>query len=309
MSVHHSTTLKNGGVELKISTFHNRKFQSSVCYVSFDTSEKTLLALLLTKYANEKCITAGLNASTQIYSCIPGERGIVLIVPENKITQNITILYGYLQKAKLTSQQAKYCTDGNYKKLSNDIKHFEVEITGKCKNFTAALQNKAPKVDRLIASLGAISPNTGREECGNGSEDGFEVVFDGGDDVSTTMLYASVFMGSTACVISKSGNDVKIKLIGSNDGGEIKNKLLFKDTLQAKVKGFLGQSGACGSPSANDKGGAKYNEKCKLIMAGQNELASMYADVRGFKFSFKGKDELKKVNSDSIAKVKAMKVK
>lgn len=306
----YSTTLKSGGVEVKISTLHNKKLQSAVLHVIFDSGEKTLLGLLLAKYASEKCIQTGVNAATQIYSAIPGQNSIVLIVPENKITQNITILYAYLQKAKLTSQQGKFCTDGNYKKLSSDLKSFEVVITGKCRAFANALQNKAPKIDRMIKALGAVEPNTGRETNCGGNGDRLTIEFDGGDDINTTMLYASIFMGEIPCVISKSGSNVKITLIdGCNCQCMVQHKLLFKDSLQAKVKGFLSQSGACGSPSANDKGGSKYAEKCRSIMACQNELAGIYAEVRGFKFSFKGKDELKKVNSDSISKVKGMKCK
>lgn len=308
MSVSHSTTLKDSGVEVKISTLHNKKLQAAIVYVDFSTSEKSLLGLLLAKYASERCVQAGVNTATQIYSAIAGQTSIALTVPENKITQNIMVLYGYLQKAKLTSQQGKHCTDGSYKKLSNDLKHFDVTITGKCKTFTAALQNKAPKIDRMIKSLGAVEPNTNRESVASGDGKLPFIEFDGGDDIGTTMLYASILMGEIPCNISKSGSNVKVTLIdGVTCPCVVAHKLLFKDTLQTKVKGFLGQSGACGSPSANDKGGSKYNEKCRGIMACQNELAGIYAGVRGFNFSFKNKDELKKVNSDSISKVKGMK--
>lgn len=308
MSVSHSTTLKDSGVEIKISTLHNKKMQASVLYVDFSTSEKSLLGLLLAKYASERCVQTGINCATQIYSAIAGQTSIALMVPENKLTQNIMVLYGYLQKAKLTSQQAKHCTDGSYKKLSNDIKHFDVTITGKCKTFTVALQNKAPKIDRLIKSLGAIEPNTSRESAASGDGKLPSIEFEGGDDINTTMMYTSIAMGEIPCTITKSGSNVKVTLIdGITCPCIVAHKLLFKDTLQAKVKGFLGQSGACGSPSANDKGGSKYSEKCKGIMECQNELAAIYSGVRGFSFSFKNKDELKKVNSDSVAKVKSMK--
>lgn len=305
----HSTTLKEKGVEVKISARHNKKLQSAVCYVSFDTNEKSLLGLLLSKYAIEKCVKTGVNTTTQIYSAIPGQTGIVLFVPENKLTQNIIVLYNYLQKTKLSSAQAKLCTDGNYKKLSSDLKHFEVTITGKCKNFANALQNKAPKIDRLITSLGAVEPNGNRESISGGSVEKTVIEIDGGDDANTTMLYASIFMGDLPCTIGKNGDKVKITLLGGVTPCCVQHLLLYKDTLQYKVKGFLTQSGTCGSPSSNDKGGVKYAEKCKEIMACQNELAGIYSDVRGFKFSFKNKDELKKVNSESIARVKSIKIK
>ena len=112
-----STTLKDRSCEVKISTLHNKKLQASVCHIEFDTSETSLLGLLLSRYAREKCVECGVNTASQIYSCIPGKNGIVIVCPENKLTQNITLLYAYLQKTKLSSAQAKFCSDGNYKKL------------------------------------------------------------------------------------------------------------------------------------------------------------------------------------------------
>lgn len=216
-----STTLKDRSCEVKISTLHNKKLQASVCHIEFDTSETSLLGLLLSRYAREKCIECGVNTASQIYSCIPGKSGIVVVCPENKLTQNITLLYAYLQKTKLSSAQAKFCIDGNYKKLSGDIKKFEVSITGKCKSFTAALENKAPKIERMIKSISAVEPNTSRESCGNSGIEQCSIEFEGGDDIATTMLYTSIFMGNTPCVIGKSGNNVKVTLIGASNPCEL----------------------------------------------------------------------------------------
>lgn len=301
-----TSTLKAGSVEVKMSAIHNKKFQCSVVYIQFETGEKELLSLLLQKYISEKVLIDGINVNNNIYSAIPGEQSIVLLCPENKITQNITLLYAYLMKGKLTSQQAKLCKSGNFKSLSSDIKKFGVNITGKCKNFVAALKNNAPKIERLKESLKGIEP-TSRD---NVSGDGFtpyEVELDGGDAANDVMMYLSIVMGNEPCTIKKSGSKVKLTCLSPMGEQRIKTFSTWKDTFQAKVKTFLGQSGSIGSPSANDKGGEKFAEKVKGIMKCQNELAFIYSDVRGFKYSFGSEEDLKKVNSEAMAKVRGLK--
>lgn len=301
-----TTTLKAGSVEVKISALHNKKFQCSILYVQFDTTEKKLLSLLLQKYVSEKVLVDGININNNIYSAIPGEESIVLFVPENKLTQNIVLLYSYLMKSKLTSQQCKLCKNGNFKKLSSDIKIFKVNVTGKCKNFVAALKNEAPKIERLKESLKIIEP-TVRDNISSDGFTPFEVEIDGGEFTNDVMLYLSVIMGNEPCLIKKSGSSVKIECLSPHGEQRIKSFAVWKDTFQGKVKSFLSQSGSVGSPSANDKGKAKFNEKVKNIMKCQNELAFIYSDVRGFKYSFSDEEALKKVNSEAMAKVRALK--
>lgn len=298
-----SSTLKSGSVEVKISAIHNKKFQCAVVYVQFDTKESELLSLLIQKYVSEKVLVNGLNINNNIYNAIPGEQSIAIFCPENKITQNITLLYAYLMKTKLTSQQAKLCSSGNYKSLASDLKSFKVNITGKCKNFVAALKNEAPKIERLKESLKGIDAAARDDIKGDGFTR-YETEVEGGDDV---MMYLSIVMGNEPCIIKKSGSNVKVTCLSPMGESRIKGFSTWKDTYQAKIKTFLGQSGSIGSPSANDKGGERFKEKVKDIMKCQNELAFIYSDVRGFKYSFGSEDELKKVNSEAMAKVRGFK--
>ena len=89
----------------------------------------------------EKCLSTGVNMNNAIYSAIPGQSSIVLFVPENKITNNISLLLAYLGKTHLTSVQARFVGSGDYGKLANDIRSFSVDVTGKCKTFREALRS------------------------------------------------------------------------------------------------------------------------------------------------------------------------
>lgn len=298
-----SSTLKSGSTECKISALHNKKLQSAIIYVQFSTNEKSLLSLLLQKYVSEKVLVNGVNPNNNLYSAIPGETSIVLFAPENKITQNICLLYTYLNKAKLTSQQAKLCKSGNYKKLSSDIKKFDVDITGKCKTFVAALKNETTKIERLKESLGAVEAADRENVSGEGFTP-YNATIESKNNTEDIMLYSSIVMGNEPCIIKKSNNNVKIECLSPNGESRIKAYGLWKDTFQSKIKSFLVQSGSIGSPSANDKGKVKFNEKVKYIMKCQNKLAFIYSDVRGFSYKFGDENDLKKVNSDACGSVK-----
>ena len=87
----------------------------------------------------------------------------------------------------------------------------------------------------------------------------------------------------------------------------LSEKLLFKDVLQGKVKSFLTQTGAVGTPAANDTDGSKFKAKSAYILACENTLAEIYSKLRGFNYSFSNAEALKKVDSVALAKVKAIK--
>lgn len=306
MSEKVSSTVNSGSIEVKFDVLHNKKFQSSVIYVRFNTTETTLLSLLLQKYCSEKVLTCGVNQNNNIYSAIPGQTSIVLFAPENKIVQNILFLFSYLHKTKLNSLQSKLCKSGSYSKLCSDISKFSVNITGKCKNFAAALTNTAPKIERFKQSLSTIAC-VARDDISNNDAkfDLHEITFD--DCNSNVALYLSIVLGSTPCTITQSGKTVKLTVLCEN-GRELVHELsLWKDTFQAKIKSFLTQSGSVGSPSANDKGGVAFKAKCKHLLECENELAFIYSDVRGFTHTFKDVDELKKVDSAAMVKVRGLK--
>lgn len=299
-----SSELKFKGGSVHISATHNKKMQTAILFVEFKTGEKNLLSYMLQKYAAEKRLCSGINMNNGVSSVITGETSIVLFVPENKITQNIVLLYAYLAKTHLTSQQCKVCGSGNYKKLASDIKDFDVTITGKCKNFIHALKNKTPKIENMLNQFSNIEHK---------NRESFEIAVKKrpGESLSlpdldaTAMFYLGICCENIPCVINKN----KITFLDKNGFERFEEVMLFKDAFQAKVKTFLTQTGSVGSPASNDKGGAKHKEKCKMILQCENVLAKIFSKVRGFNYSFDNVNELKKVNSDAIAQVRTIKVK
>lgn len=298
-----STSIKINGGNIKFKATHNKKFQSTLLFIDFNTSQKDLLNLLLQKYVSEKRLFAGVNMNNGIYSAITGETSIFLIVPENKITQNISLLYTYLSKTHLTSQQAKLCGSGDYKKLSSDIKEFDVIITGKCKNFINALKNKAPKIEHMVSQIDATTPKERESISVDRVESDVGKVIPLSDFSNEAMLYMSICLEDVPCKI---GRD-KITLLSKNGLEKVNEKMMMKDVFQGKVKSFLTQTGAVGSPSANDAGGKKFKEKSDMILECENVLAEIFSKLRGFSFSFSNVSQLKKVDSEAMAKVKGTK--
>ena len=302
---HISTNVKIKDGNIKIKATHNKKFQTTLLFVEFNTSQKNLLNLILQKYASEKRLFTGVNMNNGIYSAITGENSILMIVPENKITQNISLLYSYISKTHLTSQQAKLCGSGDYKKLSSDVKEFNVIVTGKCKNFVNALKNNAPKIVNMVNQINAITPKD-RDNINVDKVDSCIGKTINIDDLSDdAMLYLSICMEDIPCKISKNN----IVLLSKNAIERLEEKWMWKDTFQGKVKSFLTQTGAVGSPSANDTGGKKFKAKSDMILECENVLASIFSKLRGFNYSFSDVSELKKINSVAMNKVKMIKLK
>lgn len=302
---HISMDVKIKGGNIKIKATHNKKFQTSLLFIEFNTSQKNLLNLILQKYACEKRLFTGVNMNNGIYSIITGENSVLMLVPENKITQNISLLYSYISKTHLTSQQAKLCGSGDYKKLSSDIKEFNVIVTGKCKNFVNALKNNAPKITNMVNQIDAVTPKD-RDNINVEKVDSCIGKTINIDNLSNeAMLYLSICMEDIPCKISKD----KLVLLSKNAMEQLEEKWMWKDTFQGKVKSFLTQTGAVGSPSANDTGGKKFKAKSEMILACENVLASIFSRLRGFNYSFSDAAELKKVDSEAMNKVKSLKLK
>lgn len=298
LSLTKSLSLSHGAVNISVQ--HNKKFQCAVVHVIFHTSQRYLLTALLQKYVAEKCLITGVNMNNSIYSALPGESSIILFVPENKITNNVSLLCSWLAKSHLTSQQARMCGNGDYSKLAEDLKTFEVNITGKCKTFRESLRTNATKITNMVAQLNAITPKP-RDSFNNGTPSFESVPFNGRS--KNAKLYASIALGDIPAIVK----DGEITFLSPDGKCKFAEHLRMKDTLQAKVKSFLTQTGAVGSPAANDKGGEKFKAKSKYILTCQNSIAEMFSELRGFKFSFSNVDDLRKVDSDALAAVKAIK--
>ncbi len=304
-----SKTFSDDGVTVNIKATHNSKFQCAILYVEFDTRQTELLAGLLHKFTMEKILRTGINMNNGAYSAISGETSVMLMVPENKITQNISLLYAYLTKTKLNAQQARLVKSGNYNILANDIKTMNVIVTGKCKTFIANMNNAdSPKFTRMLDSM-TKSKVASREAISNGSSDDATLKVLAGDaNKETVAMYLSVVLGNIPCKLNVVSDGVDIHFFDSNSRAKVKDMMLWKDTFQAKIKTFLGQTGSVGTPSAGADGKAKWESKCKNILACQNELANIMSGVRGFKYSFRNVDQFKSVDSRAIKAVKDIRV-
>lgn len=95
MSENISMNVKLDKGSISFKAMHNKKFQTAVLFIEFKTSQTSLLSLLLQKYVMEKRLFSGVNINNGIHSIITGEKSIMVLVPENKITQNISLLYTY----------------------------------------------------------------------------------------------------------------------------------------------------------------------------------------------------------------------
>lgn len=300
-----TSTLKTNKGTIKIEAVHNKKIQFAIMLVSFNTTEKELLNIILQSYKHEKCLSTGVNMNNGISSCITGETSICLIIPENKITQNISLLYAYISKVNLNGEQSKLCGNGNYSKLSKDINSFEVYITGKCKTFINVVKNNATKINTLISQINSIEPkersniSIKKQE----SDIGLTIPFEGGS--TEACMYLSICLKDVPCKISKDS----VTLLSVDGIERIRGILKWKKGFQASVKSFLVQSGSIGSPAANDKDKSKFNQKCKNILKCQNMLATIYSKLRGFNFTFSDESALKSVKADLLNKVKGIKVK
>ena len=100
----------------------------------------------------------------------------------------------------------------------------------------------------------------------------------------------------------------KIKFLSKNGRACFNEKMAWKDTFQGKIKSFLNQTGAVGSPSANDLNGAKYKEKSEKILQCENMLATIISKLHGFQFTFSNVDELKKIDSNALNKIKSIRI-
>lgn len=304
MSENISMNVKLDKGSISFKAIHNKKFQTAVLFVEFKTSQTSLLSLLLQKYTMEKRLFTGVNINNGIHSIITGEKSIMMLVPENKITQNISLLYTYLLKSHLTSQQTKLCGTGDYDKLSTDISNFNVIVTGKCKNFINALKNNTPKIVNMINQINATSPKNRSSFNVSTFDSDINKYITLSDMNNNALIYLAICVEDIPCVISKD----KIKFLSKNGRACFNEKMSWKDAFQGKIKSFLNQTGAVGSPSANDVNGAKYKEKIEKILQCENMLATIISKLHGFQFTFSNVDELKKIDSNALNKIKSIRI-
>jgi hypothetical protein len=296
------------GGKISMRAIHNKKQLLSTVFLNFNTSEETLLNLLLQQFIHEKVCVSGVNMNNGIVSACATTKGIVITIPEAKIVSNILQIYNYLMKTELKSPQNKYLSHGSYKKLSKDVSDFKVMITGKCKNFSIAMEDSnSKKMQHLKDTIGSFSSKD-RSDIKNDNAREFEcckdakpIIFKGN---KIEKLDLCIFLKDLPCVID--GDE--IVPLSTDFRCRLAEKLVYKTTIQAQLKAFRTQTGSVPSSAAsNDTGGKKFKEKCNYILECENFLAEIYSTLHGYTATFGNIDNVKKVNPSSPGLIKALK--
>jgi hypothetical protein len=302
------TTLSFSGGKVSLRAIRNKKHMLSTVFINFDTEEEELLNLLLQQFIQEKVCVCGVNMNNGIANACATTKGIMIMIPESKIVSNILQIYNYLMKTELKSPQNKYLKKGSYKKLAKDISDFKVMITGKCKNFSTAIEDsKSKKMEHLKDGLAAFSPKN-RADISNDNPKDFEccpnpkpLVYKGN---KAEKLDLCIFLKDLPCVLE--GDN--IVPLSTDFRCRLAEKLVYKTTVQAQLKAFRTQTGSVpSSPAANDAGGKKHKEKCNYILDCENFLAEIVSTLHGCPATFGSVDAIKKVNASSPALIKSLK--
>lgn len=152
-----SKAFKGKKFDVKVSATPIKKLPFVIMYIKINTAEKDLLHCLSKQYKLERLASVGVNPINGAISMIAGVNGLTVECPENKIVKNITQYMNYLAKAVV--KPACYLGEkkGSYKKLSEDMKSFEISVVGKCKTFLKNLEDpKSTKIPKLLKSLDTI---------------------------------------------------------------------------------------------------------------------------------------------------------
>jgi len=285
-------TFTKGSLSLKFSTTPTPKLSSVFMYIHIDTKQNDLLESLSIKYVKEKTLKLGSNANNNIYNATPGQNGIVINCPENKITNNILQYLIYLSKATIKPTQfyAKSGTKTNYSSFIKDLHNISINIIGKCKTFTKnciSVPSTVPKMQKLLDAISTVfSKNNDREDIEAKGCEECKVISIKASPCAT--VDALVLLNNSCCIkTTSSGFDI-ICCCGCCGYSN------YMDTYRAQLKAFRGQFGAIGS-----KGDAKAKAKCRYV----NEMAKIFTGVKGVEKSLKD-NEIVKVDVESIKVVK-----
>ena len=288
---------KSGSVSIRAQM--NKYIPSTFVYMRFDTSERSLLYNLLQKYIHEKTIGTGINRINEISYAYATERGIVFNCTERKILINIANILAYVEKTKLKNKELDRMTveTAKYKKLHNDCKSFDVFVSGKCPHVIRSLTGSGDKkIEKLIDMLNKVEAKDIDDMSSKKHIDLESIAYSGN---SREKLDLAVILENVPFMIEGD----KVKFIDPHSACAIVERSEF-DYLQTKLKMFLISCGSPGTPSANDKGGKAYKEKCDNIVACLNSIAFIIADSHGFKHEFgSAKDIQDGVRAESKTKI------
>lgn len=300
----HKSSYKFNSGEIRFECSLTTKSPLAILLFKFETKQENLLRLLLEKYNSEKTLPVGFNGSLGIAKCFVGYNSVMIACPEPKIAQNIILLYRYLQKMQISANQAKFCYGGgDYSKLSKDITHFTVYVGGRCKNFIAALDNKHPKISRMIQYLKEtpIKDRSNVAEPKIEMDEKLTITIPALSDLSR--LYLSIILNDISCEI----NETSIMFYNHSDHCAAMELWRDKELFKRKITGFMRQFGSFGTPSASPEGAKKHKAKVELIMYNLEMMSKMVTLLHGFEYKIK-KDEVTTISTEDLTKVKSIKM-
>ena len=285
----------SGKYKYSFETTFARKIPYCLVYIKINTSEKHLLFSLGLRFKEEKLLQLGSNPNNGMYNCIPGINGIVIMCPENRITNCVIQFISYLSKTQLNPDQM--CGKGDYKKLESSLFDVSVKIVGKCKTFTKNCIDKSgsTKMENMMKSISSRTINDKRDVIEEKTKSECctrEYKCNSSQAVDIIVSYKNC-----PIIVSKTKDGINVECCCCCYGSEWKT---YRGVLRGYLKAFKSQCGSYGKPAANDNGQKKWKQKCNEIFDGVNCIAEMITDVRGVKFSYSKQDELKQVDSSSV---------
>lgn len=278
-------TYNNG--KINITAQFNRRMSNCIMYIKFSTSEDKLLYLLLSKYIREKVLINGINPVNDIVNAYCTTKGINIVCVEKRFFNNIINIVSYICKNKLTKREMKLLSanECDYNKLHNDLKNFDVYVTGKVKSVMRVLSNANDnKLDRFITAMNNIVI----KQYDTVSNDSVcELQRTSYSQNERNKLDFCMFMETEPFVFN--GNDV-ILLDPSVPCRICSNYNI--EYVANKTHSMFISCGTPGTPAANDTNGVKHKAKCNYILECLNMLLFMIADIHGFKYEIKNINEI-----------------
>jgi hypothetical protein len=298
---HISKKLSSKHIQANIEAVVNKKNQLATVSITFDT-KSSLLFPLLQKYAYDKCPGICRNTNNHIHSVLVGEKSICIVVPETKILSNILLIYKHLQRARISANYVKYLPKSkhSYNTLAKDVQSFNVSVVGKCKNFIRNISENTPRVEAFLKNLSTIDKGDRDDVEGKGIafECSNTLKFD--NLSSDGLLYLSI----VTCQIPSSISKSSITFLDAGGSCMFYELLAHKTSFQDRVKAFLLQGGAIGTPSKGDKDKSKFKEKKNSIERILKIAVSILEDLHDVKLSVPS--DLT-VNHEIIAEIKRIK--
>lgn len=261
------------GGKISLEFTPNKKQQYAQVLVQFKSSESEIVNALLEGFIHEKCIVVGTSTTLKIANAITrGLQSIYFTVPDTKVLDAISSLYGYMLKTKLRAGQVKYSISksASYKKLHSDLKSFDVIVTGKCISTMRKFEDKNDKIARFEKIVKSLPVNEKIEDKPIEVKKSSHVHMKEILDETTSLTPYQRFLFAILMMDCNFHFTDKGELCIDEGAKECFAEYIsmYGHLINSRVKSFLQQGGSIGTkPSANDTNGLKLKERNANVIA------------------------------------------